>query len=86
MNLHHDAFPALEELGASLEVDSGARAAPSGQARMSEIERTVLVPLLAGLQQRLAGLQRTVPSRDWLPVLRAADEDVALAERALAHD
>jgi ribonuclease D len=52
---------------------------------MSEIERTVLVPLLARLQERLAGLTRTVPSRTWIPVLHAADEDVAHAERTLVR-
>lgn len=85
MNLHNDAFPALETLDAIVEVDSGARAAPTGEARMSEVERAVLVPLLARLRWRLAGLSRTVPSRDWLPILRAADDDIANAERALAR-
>jgi hypothetical protein len=85
MNLHNDAFPALEDLGAMLDVDIGARSAPSGQARMSELEREVLMPLLARLQQRLAGLTHSVPSRAWLPALHAADEDIAHAERALAH-
>lgn len=84
MSFHNDAFPALEELGATIDVDTGARATPSGQARMSEIERVVLLPLLARLQQRLAGLVGTVPSRDWLAALHAADEDIAHAERALA--
>jgi hypothetical protein len=85
MNLHNDAFPALEELGATIEVDAMARAAPTGEARMSEIERSVLVPLLAQLQRRLAGLTATVPSRDWLPILRAADDEIAQAERALVR-
>jgi len=84
MNLHNDAFPALEDLGAMLDVDIGARAAPSGQARMSEIERSVLLPLLGRLQGRLAALMRSDPSRDWIPVLQGADEDLAHAERALA--
>ena len=85
MTLHNDAFPALEELGATIDVDIGARSAPTGQARMSELERAVLLPLLARLQARLATLQGSVPSRAWLPALHAADEDVAHAERALAH-
>lgn len=83
MNLHNDAFPALEDLGAMLEVDMGARAAPSGQARMSEVERAVLLPLLGRLHGRLAALMRSDPSRDWIPVLEGADEDIAHAERAL---
>jgi hypothetical protein len=85
MNLHNDAFPALEDLGSTIDVDLGARATHSGKARMSEIERQVLLPLLAQLQQRLALLTRTVPSRDWIPVLQAADDAVAHAERTLAH-
>jgi hypothetical protein len=85
MSLHNDALPALEELGAMVEVDIGARSASVGQARMSEVERRVLVPLLAQLEQRLAGLRPSLPSRDWLPVLHAADEDVAHAERSLAR-
>ena len=85
MTLHHDAFPALEDLGAIIEVDAGARAAPSGAARMTEIERAVLVPLLTRLHGRLARLKQTLPSREWIPALHAADEDVAHAERALAH-
>jgi hypothetical protein len=85
MTLHNDAFPALEDLGAMIEVDLGARSAPSGQARMSELERAVLLPLLARLQARLAGFSGSVPSRAWLPALQAADEDIAHAERALAH-
>ena len=75
----------LEDLGAMLEVDIGARAAPSGAARMSELEREVLVPLLTRLHSQLAGLTRTVPTRAWLTALQAADEDVAVAERALAR-
>ena len=85
MTLHNDAFPALEELGATIDVDIGARSAPTGQARMSELERAVLLPLLARLQARLATLQGSAPSRAWLPALHAADADVAHAERALAH-
>jgi hypothetical protein len=84
MTLHNDAFPALEDLGAMVDVDLGARSAPSGQARMTELERAVLVPLLTRLHQRLAGLTHTVPSRTWLPALQAADEDIAQAERAAA--
>jgi len=84
MNLHNDAFPALEDLGSMIAVDIGARASPSGAARMSELERAVLLPLLTGLHDRLAALTRTDPSPAWIPVLRAADEDVALAERTLA--
>jgi hypothetical protein len=85
MTVHHDAFSALEDLSAMIEVDIGARSASSGQARMSEVERLVLVPLLVQLEELLAGLRSSVPSRDWLPGLRAADDDVAHAERALAH-
>jgi hypothetical protein len=84
MTLHNEAFAALEDLGAMIDVDIGARAAPSGQARMSELERAVLVPLLAQLRARLAGLTQTVPSRDWLPVLNAADADIGRAERSVA--
>jgi hypothetical protein len=84
MTLHNEAFAALEDLGAMIDVDIGARAAPSGQARMSEVERAVLLPLLARLHGRLAALMRSAPARDWIPVLRGADEDIALAERALA--
>jgi hypothetical protein len=75
----------FEDLGAMLEVDIGARAAPNGAARMSELEREVLVPLLTRLHSHLAGLTRTLPSRAWLPALQAADEDIAFAERTLAH-
>jgi hypothetical protein len=85
MTLHNDAFPALEDLAAMLDVDIGARTAPSGQARMSELERAVLVPLLTRLRTQLAGLPQTLPSRAWLPALQAADEEVAHAERALAR-
>ena len=85
MTLHNDAFPALDDLGAMLDVDIGARAATSGQARMSELERAVLVPLLTRLHGRLAALTHTMPSRAWLPALQAADEDIAHAERTLAH-
>jgi len=85
MNLHNDAFPVLEDLAAMLDVDIGARSAPSGASRMSEVERSELVPLLTRLHERLAALRRSVPSRDWVPVLHAADEDVAHVERALAH-
>jgi hypothetical protein len=85
LTLHNAAFPALDDLGAMLDVDVGARSAPSGQARMTELERAVLVPLLTRLQSRLAGLPHGVPSAAWLPALNAADEDIAHAERALAH-
>jgi hypothetical protein len=85
MNLHNDAFPVLEDLGALIDVDIGARAAPTGQARMSEVERAVLLPLLTRLHERIAALTRSLPSRDWIPVLRAADADLAHAERAIAH-
>jgi hypothetical protein len=85
MNLHNDAFPVLEDLGALIDVDIGARAAPSGQARMSEVERAVLLPLLTRLHARIVALTRSLPSRDWIPVLRAADADLAHAERAIAH-
>jgi hypothetical protein len=84
ISLDNDALPALEELGALIEVDIGARSASIGQARMSEMERLVLVPLLARLEKQLAVLRPTVPSRNWLPILHTADEDVAHAERALA--
>jgi hypothetical protein len=83
MNLHNDAFPVLEDLSSMVDVDIGARSAPSGAARMSEVERAVLVPLLGRLHERLARLTRRMPARDWIPVLQAADEDFAYAERAL---
>jgi hypothetical protein len=85
ISLDNDALPALEELGALIDVDIGARSASIGQARMSEVERRVLVPLLARLDERLAVLRPTVPARNWLPILHSADEDVAHAERALAR-
>jgi hypothetical protein len=85
MSLDNDALPALEDLGALIEVDIGARSASIGQARMSEVERLVLVPLLARLDKVIAVLRPSVPSRDWLPMLHTADEDVAHAERALAR-
>jgi hypothetical protein len=85
MILHNDAISALEDLGAMIDVDVGARETQSGEARMSEIERHVLLPLPKELPQWLTALWRTVPSREWLPVLHEADEHVAQAERALAH-
>ncbi len=85
MTLHNAAFPALEDLGAMIDVDRGARSAPSGQARMSEVERAVLVPLLTQLHAHLAGLTQSLPSRAWLPVLQAAEEDIARAEHALSQ-
>ena len=85
MSLHSNAYPALEDLDAMIDVDLGARAASSGQARMTEVERTVLVPLLSRLHARLAQLAHGMPPKTWIPVLRDADEDVAASERALAR-
>ena len=85
LNRNNEALPALEDLGAMIEVDIGARAASAGQARMSEVERRVLVPLLVQLEKRLTGLGPSLPSRDWLAALHGADEDVAHAERDLAR-
>ncbi len=85
MTLHNEALPALGDLEAMIEVDIGARSESIGQARMSEVERRVLVPLLVQLERRLTGLGPSVPSRDWLPVLHGADEDVARAEHALTR-
>jgi len=83
--LHAAASGALEDLDALIDVDAGARATPAGQARMSEVERSVLVPLLAQLHRRLAALARSAPSRDWIPLLQAADADVAQAEHAVTR-
>ncbi len=85
MTLQNDALPALGDLEAMIEVDIGARSESIGQARMSEVERRVLVPLLVQLGRRLTGLGPSVPCRDWLPVLHGADEDVARAEQALTR-
>jgi hypothetical protein len=82
-SLHHEGFAELEDLGAVIDVDLGSRAAPRGAMRMSEVERTVLLPLLGRLRDRLALLTRNLPSRDWLALLKAADDDIAAAERAI---
>ena len=85
MNVYNEALPVLGDLEAMIEVDIGARSESIGQARMSEVERRVLVPLLMRLERRITGLGPSLPSRDWLPILHEADEDVARAERALAR-
>ncbi len=41
VNLRHEGFAELEDLGAVIDVDLGSRATPSGAARMSEVERRV---------------------------------------------
>ena len=86
MSAQNAAFPALDDLGATIDVDFGARASQHGKSRMSEIERMVLVPLLQRLHVQLAPLRSGRPSRDWIPLLQAADDEVAAAERTLASD
>ena len=86
MSAQNAAYPALEDLGSTIDVDFGARTSQHGKTRISEIERAVLVPLLQRLQAQLAPLRSGRPSRDWIPLLQAADDEVAAAERALARD
>lgn len=80
-----DALQALDELTSKLEVDLGARRTSAGRERMSSLECDVLVPLLERLHRQVAALARAEPMSGWLAALRAADDDVARVERALAH-
>lgn len=84
-NLHDGAYSALEEFGTTVDVDLGARSAPCGEARMSEVERTVLMPLLARLHERIARVAHSAPPPAWITELRAADADLAASETALAR-
>ena len=83
--VHTATYGALEELTQALEVDLEVRRTDPGRDRMSRVESDVLVPLLVRLHHDLGRVQITPPSRHWLTTLRAADEYVAEAERALAH-
>ncbi len=53
---HNAPVPALEDLGVTIETDIGAHAAIVGQARMSQVERRVLVSPLVRPEKRLTGL------------------------------
>ena len=83
-NLHEGTSAALEEFGTTVDVDLGARSAPIGEARMSEIERTVLMPLLVRLHERFARVAHGASPPAWEEALQAADADVAASEAALA--
>jgi hypothetical protein len=84
VNLHNGAYSALEEFGTTVDVDLSARSAPCGDARMSEVERRVLMPLLMRLHARIARVARGAPPVAWLGELQAADADVAASETALS--
>jgi len=76
----------LEALATEVEVDAAVRDLPEGRERMSPLERTVLVPLLAQLRSELEELQKEVPTAAWLPQLESLDRLIAGCETALSRD